>query len=553
MFSIPILNGFRFVNQNPVYDARYNKLPFDELTDLNSYPQKWQTNDIVPVQIISDFVPTLDIYTCDGVFVTNIPLTPAPNGIKDQTFLCYQGEVDFSGYAEGFYYGQLTYTDENATLQTICTSPLDVAVSHPGTSLIQYKNSQNDKGVIFDTGIVFCLRIECNFDEFQPKAKLSSYEDQKYNGMLLNGMPYRTFVLYFGSTDTVGDSTLIPDWLVDKLNVIFTCDQVRVDGEYYIRYEDADFKPYRVGNSFPNDGYWSLEVQHVPNFDLRKYTSGDTPDGDLVVIKKQITRNNVSAGFNIAGVFTDNINLVRLALWNYGLDEFIIRVGNSVNGNQIAQFEIDGSLTRSLDIGEVFNSATTVYISFTDLDGNPISGVNLKIIFDYNQYDAPVINDAGADTVGRYPKGHYGFYKEQNDGDLETDWNLGTLYGREGTRYDNCRIVINGTHIRAWDGVDVNTLGTYVGNEDNQLILTRSVLPAEGIPMFANQFNGATNQKPNANQTVAITGSSGSIGYELERATVDATIGKSGNLGSGEPLNIEPRSIILLAFEAFED
>jgi len=551
--SKPILNGLRFANNNP--STQYNTIPFEDAVDLRSYPQKWQRNDVCPIQLLFDFIPTLDIYTCDDIFVANIPLTPTANGVLDQTFQCYEGEIDFSTLAEGFYYGKLTYEDENETLQDYRTSPLDVADLHPGTSLIQYKNSQNDKGVIFDTGIEFCLRIECNFDEFTPKAKKAQYEDQKYNGMLLNGIPYRTFVLYFGSTTTQGDSTLIPDWLVDKLNVIFTCDSVRIDGTYYIGIEGAEFKPYRVGNSYPNDGYWSLEVQDVPNYDLSKYSSGTTPEGDLIVIKQAKTYNNVAASFNVVSVFTDNMNLIRVAVWNYGLDNFIVKFGISNGGNEIAEFEIDADLTNSLDIGHVFNAVQTVYVTFTDLSGTVITGVNLKVIFDYNKYDAPVLNPVTPGSGGLFPKGFFGLYKEINDGDLEIDWNLGTGYGNAGTRYSNCRIIAieDGVHIRTWDGVDVSQLGTLVGNVGNLLTMIKANLPAEGVNLFANQFNGATNQKPNSTQPVAITGAAGPIGYELERATVPATIGISANLGSAQPMEIEPRSIILLAYEAFTD
>lgn len=557
MFSAPILNGFRFANQNPTYDPRYNKLPFDELVDQNSYAQKWQTNDVVPIQIISDFVPTFDIYNCADEFVANIPLNPAPNGIKDQTFLVYEGEVDFNGYDEDFYYGKLTYTDENSVLQDFRTSPLDVATLHAGTSLIQYKNSQNDKGVVFDTGIEFCFRIESNFDEFQPKAKTAQYEDQKYNSMVLNSIPYRTSVLYFGSTDTIGDSTLLPNWVADKLNVIFTCDQVRVDGEYYTRLDSGDLKPYRAGNSFPNDGYWSLEVQHVPNFDLRKYVSGDTPTGDLRVVRDAIKRENVSAGFNVPGLFTDNMALVSISVWNYNLDNFIIRLGTALNSSNIAEFEVKANLTNLFDVGEVFNSATTVYVSFTDLAGNIITGVNLKIWFVFDDYSAPVLNNPAGGGNGLFPKGFVGHYKYQDIADLTIDWNIATGMGNAGTRWSNCKILSitdeAGLYIQSWDGVDVNDLNTITGNEDNLLTLLKANLPAEGIQLFVNQFNGATNQKPTNEQPVAITGASGSIGYELERATGEPNIGLSGKLGEGQPIEIAPRSIILLTFEAITD
>lgn len=559
--SKPILNGLRFANNNP--STVYNTLPFEDKQDLNSYFQKWQRNDKCTIQLLFDFVPTFDIYTCDDEFVINVPLIAATTGIIGQTFKCYEGEIDFSLLAEGIYYGKLTYTDENGTLQDFRTSPLDVADLHEGTSLIEYRNSRNDKGVIFDTGIVFTLRIETLFDEFQPKAKKEQYEDQKYNAVLLNGIPYRTFTVYFGPAPAIGESTFLPDWLVDKLNVIFTCNEVKIDGTYYTTLDGAELKPTRPGNSYPNDGYWSLEVQSIPNFDLSEYQTGDEPEGDIIVIKKQVTYPNVAASFSVAGVFTDNSNLIRVVIYNFGGDAFTAQFGTSAGGVQIASFDLTGNLKNSLDIGEPFNTATTVYVTFRNPVGTIITGLNLKVIFDYNQYDAPILNPG---TLGefRFPKNFLGHYFEQNDGELEIDWNLATGLGNVGTKYANCAIVgtngladLSNKFIKVWSKDEVANFQATGGNNDGQVVLTRDVMPADGIPMFVDN-TGISGQYPNANQTVTIaSGDGGIMSYGITRSgsggTAAATIGKSGNLGDGDPLNIEPEFVYLLTFVALTD
>lgn len=552
----------RFANNNP--STQYNTLPFEDRVDQNSYWQKWQRNDKCPIQLLFDFVPTFDIYTCEDVFVMNVPLIAIPTGVIGQTFSVYEGEIDFSLLAEGVYYGKLTYEDENEVEQDFRTSPLDVRTTHEGTSLIEYRNSRNDKGVIFDTGIVFTLRIETLFDEFQPKAKKEQYEDQKYNALLLNGIPYRTFTVYFGPAPAIGESTFLPDWIVDKLNVIFTCNEVRIDGTYYTTLDGAELKPTRPGNSYPNDGYWSLEVQSIPNFDLSEYQTGDEPEGDIIVIKKAYTLPSVAASFAVNGVFTDNSNLIRVAVWNYGGDTFKMQFGTTSGGAEIAEFTIDGTLKNSLDIGEAFNTATTVYVTFRNLAGTIITGLNLKVTFDYNQYDAPVLNPGGLGGEFRYPKGHCGEYYEVNDGDLEIHWNLATGLGNVGTKYANCAIVgTNGIadftnkFVKVWNPNEVANFQATGGNDDGQVLLTRDVLPTEGIPMFADDFTSGNGNKPNSNQTVAIAGGGGDFAYELQRSgsggTTTPTRGKTGNLGDGDPLNIEPEFIYLLKFVALTD
>lgn len=559
--SKPLLNGLRFANNNP--SAQYNTLPFDDKIDLNSYFQKWQRGDTCPIQLLFDFVPTLDIYTCDDYFVVNIPLTATTTGVIGQTFSVYEGAIDFSVLDEGVYYGKLTYEDENEILQDFRTSPLEVKDIHEGTSLFEYRNSRNNLGVIFDTGIVFKLRVETLFDEFLPKAKKQQYEDQKYNAMLLNGIPYRTFNVYFGPAPAIGESTFLPDWLVDKINLIFTCNEVRIDGTYYTSIDGAELKPTRPGNSYPNDGYWSLELQSIPNFDLSEYQTGDEPEGDIIVIKKAYSLPSVSASFAVNGVFTDNSNLVRVAVWNYGGDTFRMDFGTTALDDDIASFDILGSLDNPLDIGKLFNVATTVYVTFRNLAGTVITGLNLKVTFDYNQYDAPVLNPGSLGLEFRYPKGHCGQYYEVTDGDLETDWNLATGLGNVGTKYANCAIVgTNGIvdftnkFIKVWNSSEVANFQATGGNTNGQVTLTRDVMPSEGIPMFGDSV-GPSGQKPTASQTVAITGGSGVISYELLRTgsggTQTPTLGLSGDLGSGDPLNIEPEFVYLLTFVALTD
>lgn len=534
-FQIPLANSLRWVNQNPVINPEYNTQSFDDFTDPYNYFHKRQTNGKEPIQLISDFVPTLEFFTCDDVLYLNVPINAVPTLIKDVSFLIYEAEVDYSLFApDEIYYGKITYVDENAVTQDWRTTPIDVQVKHANTLLYQYKNSYNDKGIVFDTGIIFNNRIEGNLREYQPKSDRQQYEDQEYNGMLLNGIPYRNFNNYIGIAEG------IPDWLIDKVNIIFTFDQVQIDGTYYIATNGTEFKPTRPTNQERQDGFWSLEVQSVPNFFLDKFITGETPSGDYVVIKKALTYDNVGASFAVAGVFKENINLIRLAVYNYALDTFTMLIGETLGGDEIGTFEFEGELTDSLDCGHLFNGVATVYITVP-------TGVNLKVIFDYNQYDAKPVGPTT--PVPAFPKGYQGMYYEVDPGDFDIHWNSATGLGRVGTGYEGCAIVntngiedMSGQAMIAWDISLPDERNEVVGAANNEITLTRSVLPNESIFLFSGEVNSTPGDIVDATSYVSRSRGAGSqaLNYEMERAATVATRGKSEPLGLGNPLDITP-------------
>lgn len=567
-FQIPLANSSRWVQHNAPRDGRYNTLSFDNKLDSKFYTLKRQRGgvydplqpavdpDIEPIQLLSDFVPTLKYYDCNGKFITNIALNPIANGILNQTFICYQASVDWSLFAAGRYYGEISYTDQNNVVQYWQTCGIDVAIYWPSTVLVEYTNNQNDKGIIFETNIVFNIRLEGLMDEYQPKSLRTQYEDQKQDGRLLNGIPYRNFNFIIG----IGIS--FPDWIIDKMNVIFTLSSVSVDGTYYIATDGTEFKLTRPSNQKIKDAYASLEVQSVPNSIGDKYTLGTTPTGDLIVIKQQKTYENVGGSFNVPGIFGDNTNLIRIAIWNYGLTMFDMLIGTTPGGNDIAEFTGIGTpnsdtsvdLTNSEDIGHVFNDAETVYITIPN-------GVNLKITLDYNKYDAPVLNPV-TPGVGGFTKGQGGMYKAiASTGvtalqQLAIDWNVATGMGQAGTPWEKCQIAdeFNGKTFYGWDRTTLATLlGTEIGA--NEITLDMGNLPNEGIGMFTTDVNPTAGNLPTRSQYVARARSSANqaLNYEIVEGTTPAWLGSTEPLGDGDPFDNTPDSIITLIFFCISD
>lgn len=559
VFQITPYSSYRFVNENPAVDSRYHTVLFDNRFDPLNYKQKVQQDDNnLRVQLLSDFVPTLGLYDCHDKFIKNVAFTN--RAIQNATFKVYDAVPDFSDVAEGAYYLKLTYTDENTTVQDLRTSPLNVAADWAGTLLLEYTNTFNDKGVIFvnddNSLLVFGFRIEASFDEYQPMSDDVDYTDQVHDSEVLNNTPYDNEKLYIGTDQLTGGA---PDWAIKKMSLIFTLNKVAVDNQYYNRVDGAKFTAVRPDHGVMIGGYnfrptyWSIDIIPNQNFNLEQLTTGDVPAGDLIVIKKAIIFTGVAASFSVAGKFTVNSNLIRLAIENNGLDLFTMLLGTSLGGHDIATIEVVNNpdtgtpdITGSYDIGHVFKVPQTVFVTVP-------GGVSLKVTFDYNQYDAPVLNPT-TPTAGSSPKGSVAIYEEITPGDFVLDWDIGSglglrawvgwcLSGTNGTKDRS------GKYSQGWNKTLPLTRGTEVGNSGNELTLTRDVLPAEGIAMFTTDVNVTRGDTITEDSNVARANNSSTgiyLNYELSKGTtgVEPTLGISAKLGDGDPLPVAPDSWI---------
>jgi len=529
IFKVPLLNSLRWVEKDPVIDPRYNKRPFDlEIDQYNPngcYYAKWQTNDKAQVQVISDYVPELNFYhyATDRLYKT-IAIPESPTNILDVTYKCYEAEIDFSEFDEGDYYGQLEYNDGSQD-KIWQTSPISVADLHKDTILYEYKNSINDYGVVFDTGIVFNFRVEGGLYSPLFKSNTEQYTDQKYNITQEDSIPFRNF------SHIVGTAEGVPNWVIDKCNRIFAVDQKQINGVFYERAEaGSEFEPTRNENSLNQDGFWSLAVIPKDNNNLEQYTTGDEPiNQDYVVIRKNEPRLNIAANIAISGVFRERSVLDYIAINNKTFSEFTLLIGTSNGGSEIGTWDIPTDVTSVKTIRHRFNSAQTLYLSGITETG----GLNIDFDFIYDQADAvPVIPSGGG--VAAFPIGFGAFYEEINDGDFEIQWDGETGLGKAGAGYEGWAISgTNGTIDRkntfmiGWDSTQPITRDTIIGS--NSLTLTKEQLPVNNVTFGKDRKGGNAGVDVLSASTAGVTGQ---IAYNMG--------------GSGNPIDIRPRSLVTM-------
>lgn len=234
------LNPCRFyeVDQaaEPAYLSKhFDEVPFrDQRKPWNSAPpyfQKWQTTDTIRFQFTSNYSP-INIQLIDkyGIARYTQGMWQVLGNKYEPGYYIFEGDIPLSDIDPGCYFIKIILPNKS-----LISEPLEVLVSHPNTLLIEYRNSRYHGDVIFETGIGFQFRLEGVIGFLNPGANEQYYEDQQLNPTVLSSKPFRSFTIHFGG------GLGLPDWVVDKLNYIWSCNDVKVDGKSYAKNGESKF------------------------------------------------------------------------------------------------------------------------------------------------------------------------------------------------------------------------------------------------------------------------------------------------------------------------
>jgi hypothetical protein len=206
------------------------------------YFQKWQKNDIIKFQFESNFSAiSIEVLDCKGSVKATVNALQLRANKYISGFYVYEASISLVSLTSGRHRLRIILGD-----QTFLSEWMDVQDVWPNTVLLEYRNSRHHMDVFFETGITFNLRVEGTIGRMEPGSDDTVYEDQPRNPHLLSSKPYRTFEL------SMGGSRGVPDWMVDKINFIWTCNTVFVDGK-----------------SFAKSGDTKLELRSEKNYPMR--------------------------------------------------------------------------------------------------------------------------------------------------------------------------------------------------------------------------------------------------------------------------------------------
>lgn len=427
MFEIALANPIKFVeNTGGRLDTHFSVDLINSFQDKKCYFQKWQRDDQTRLQILSDHSDISftihDLYT-DAVVLTIIPIDMEVNVIG-QSFRVYEVPIDFSQLIEGEYYAVISYTNDLEQDISIYSEPMMVRDEHDSTLLIQYRNSDNNFSIVFDTDIVFTIRVEGVIDQFTPQSDDVVYNDQKRNATLLSSIPYRSYTLFIGHAEGIAN------WMADKINRAMACDMVMIDGDYYEKTEGASWEVNRA------DAYaflgMTLEIMPVENRFLNRLKTGKEP-GEVTIVQKISNYNDISGDMAVVGKFRENTLLEKICIIRTG-PAFNFLVGTTEGGSEIGEFQITDLVT-TLNINWLFTAERTLYLS-------GVTEVSFLSLI-YKQLDEPPIPTGIGGTPNPYAslgKGAMVIYHEINEGDLDRDFSVSTGLGNPDTQWEGWAI-----------------------------------------------------------------------------------------------------------------
>lgn len=261
IFEIAFACGVRFYPESATPgkhfddDWLYNRLLNYE-TKVN-YFQKWQKDDVIPIQALSTFSTVVfKIYNLSGSVAESFNATLICQGPAN-AYGVYHANIELDSLSEGIYFIIAESTMLASTFRYI-SEPISVKTKHIGTSVFKYSNTFNDFGIVFTATDLsnnlyqptFLFRCEAAIKDFLPQRVRSSYQDQILNVTTLSATPYRQFKLFIGNEKGVAP------WVLDLLNRIFCCDTVLIDHQgagVYKQYETPDGAKWETNlvNGYP--------------------------------------------------------------------------------------------------------------------------------------------------------------------------------------------------------------------------------------------------------------------------------------------------------------
>lgn len=236
---IPKLNPVEFSPKYPTVFPQYDSkdlgdFPFSERINVWQekvyYKQKVKTSDTHFFQFESNFSPIqLDLYNVlykDPV--VTVVMAQVGTNPRMPGWYIYQAAISYAGLEDGCYYIELSPGTNPADQQV--GEPMSVqAKTDEATIYYEYKHSHFHGDVIFETGIQFSFRVEGARGKLYPVSDDTFYRDQKLNPFQLSSKPHGSFDL------SMGGSFGIPDWVVQRINWIWSCDSVMINGKSFAK------------------------------------------------------------------------------------------------------------------------------------------------------------------------------------------------------------------------------------------------------------------------------------------------------------------------------
>ena len=262
--KIPFLNPIQVLRTTTDYFA-YDLIPQHE-KKLN-YCQKFQNDDYFTFQFRAitgaGYTATATLKDIYGNVAKTFTITTKLNQIVTN-YTYFEISSILTGITEGIYYFSLSVTKTGLSTFNFLSEPIYIAATHENTILLNYSNSVNAFDVCFDgyytRSIEFQFRIEGGFtsEGFTPASKDTVYQNQIYDNYLIDSVPFFTKKL------TIGGSIGIPNWTIEKVNRILSCNTIKINNISYCKNDGAKLEKLGADKFYPFMA-WSIEMIESEN------------------------------------------------------------------------------------------------------------------------------------------------------------------------------------------------------------------------------------------------------------------------------------------------
>lgn len=339
LFDIPLVTPLKLFRQNEfptsqntstlnvgAFNENFNSTPFDadwlinqlhDWQDKKQYLQPYQKGDFIQLYWTSEteidatkFV--INVLDCKGNiskggFGANA-INPSKTVISGANI--YHYKLTLWDLAEGEYFIQVAHNAPDSSY--LISEPFSLKEVHKDTVLFEYNNTYNAHSVFFEqTGIKFQIRASGSITEMTPSSKIEVYDDQPLSSILLSSRPFREWSLKIGS-----GKERISEWFADKIERALSCDNLKIDSDFYTRSEGSKLEPARI-KGHPLDA-WEISLRDRYNKDslavseLGVYNFGALPKTKLFYVNQFVQTFDpnipIDKQFSGARNFVDYLN-----------------------------------------------------------------------------------------------------------------------------------------------------------------------------------------------------------------------------------------------------
>lgn len=145
--------------------------------------------------------------------------------------------------------------------KTLTGEPIDIQDEQPGTHKILYRNTDNAFGMTWTTGIIGLLRIDGSLFKRLPRGERSTNRTSNDSLVKLSARKRRGMLFEISQQ---------PPYMIEKLSVLFDCDNYSINGVSYQSDEDLTDSDYQDGYPLADT---SIRLEQLDWFD--RFNSND--------------------------------------------------------------------------------------------------------------------------------------------------------------------------------------------------------------------------------------------------------------------------------------